>query len=51
MRYLPELEYLNGLPVERDAANTVESSVVHEDGGIDDALAAVQQEALNAGNE
>lgn len=44
MRLLPSLEYLNGLPVDRDALD--------EDGDqLDPALLAVQQEAIANGGE
>lgn len=43
MRILPNLEYLNGLPVDRDA---LEEDVI-EDDDINHQLDAVQQEAMN----
>lgn len=44
MRLLPNLEYLNGLPVDRDALD--EDAIQ-----LDPALAAVQQEAIANGGE
>ena len=38
MRLLPNLEYLNGLPVDRDALD----EDGQEDGDLDDQMAAVQ---------
>ena len=44
MRYLPNLEYLNGLPVDREALDEDE-----EDESQTNAQAAIQQEAMNNG--
>ena len=54
MRYLPHLEYLNGLPVDRDAIedeeenNHIEGDADAEESRMDE-QAAIQQEALNNG--
>jgi len=44
MRHLPNLEYLNGLPVDREA---LDEDNVEDDGN--DAANAIQQEAANNG--
>ena len=48
MRYLPNLEYLNGLPVDRDAIEDEDNQEEIDESRMDE-QAAIQQEALNNG--